>query len=128
MPMATEVKALMAKVDALEEWLHLQGVMGVPEEVPTLQAVVMDQLFLRSDSDDEWEELQGEHKEREGEDLEDEIEEEPVLLLLKPTQSAPVPLKPMEKQLPKSAKMIKGREQVESAFYRDSFVANQFVC
>jgi hypothetical protein len=114
---ADEVKTLMRKVDDLEEWLRLQGAIGAPGKGPSSQAMVEQQLFQLEESEDKVDNQQGEQDKREGEDQEDEIEEvEPVLPASKPVQLVPLPMKPVEKWLPKSAKMIIGREQVSSAF------------
>jgi hypothetical protein len=119
-PVADEVKTLMRKVDDLKEWLDLQGAIGVPGKGPSSQAMVEQQLFQPEESEDKVDDLQGEQDEREGEDQEDEIKEvEPVLPALKPAQPVPLPTKPVEKWLPKSAKIIIGREQVSSTFVRN---------
>jgi hypothetical protein len=114
---ADEVKTLMRKVDDLEEWLWLQGVVGASERGPSSQATVEKQLFLPEESENEEGDLPGDQEEKEGEDTEDDVEEvEPAPHPSIPAQ--PTPSKPAEKRLPKSAKLIVGREQVSSAFCR----------
>jgi hypothetical protein len=85
---AGEVRALMIKVDDLEEWLHLQEVVGIPEKGSSLQVAVEKQLFLPEESKNDEEDLPGEPEEKEREDTEDEVEE---------VELVPHPLEPTEK-------------------------------